>query len=70
MKAVITIKRITEYSSIVEMDEATFERIDKELEGSRTEENKAHKELNRLINTNDWQDDEFQSLEEFKRFEE
>jgi archaellum component FlaC len=69
-KAIITVKRLTEYSSIVEMQETTFNRIAKDLEGGRVEVKRAEKELDRLIDTKDWQDDEFSSLEGFEKFEE
>lgn len=68
MKVIITINRITEYSSIVEIDRATYDRINKDLDGGRMEINRANKELNRMIDVKDWQDDEFHSLEEFRPF--
>lgn len=70
MKAIITVKRVTEYSSIVEMDEATFERLTYELDLGLSERRKAEQDLNRRIDTKDWQDDEFDSLVDFKKFEE
>lgn len=71
MKAIITVKRITEYSSIVEMDEDTFNRLNQELEeGGNETIRRTERELNKLVDVEDWQDDEFESLEEFKRFEE
>lgn len=70
MKALITIKRITEYSSIVEMDEAMFDKLELELDGNWADIKNAHNELNRLIDTKDWQDDEFHELVEFGRVDE
>jgi archaellum component FlaC len=68
MKAIITIKRLTEYATVVEMDEATFAELTRKLEGGRVERQAAEKDLNRRIDTKDWQDDDFHSLEGFDRF--
>lgn len=69
MKAVITVKRTTEYASIVEMSQEKFDSLQARLEypGARKE---AEKELNKLIDTNDWQGDDFDSLESFEAVEE
>ncbi len=67
MKALINIKRITEYSTIVEMTEETFKHYERLMDGNRTDQNHAEKELNRKIDTKDWQDDEFYSLVTFER---
>ena len=64
----ITIKRITEYSSVVEMDKATYDQLNNDLDGGRVEVNRATKHLNRLIDVKDWQHDEFHCLEEFKPY--
>lgn len=70
MQALITVTRRTVYTSIVEMSEDTYKRLDTALNGGRVETSQAQKELNRLIDTADWQDDELHTLDEFRRFEE
>jgi hypothetical protein len=69
MKVTISVTRKTQYSSIVEMDEATFKRLDAALDsGDRAERKKAEQELNNLIDVSDWQDDELDNLDEFCEF--
>lgn len=71
MKALIKVIRKTEYASIVEMSQADFDRLQKSYsKGSRLEQMKAEKELNGLIDTRDWQDDELESVDEFEEFKE
>lgn len=69
MKVIITVKRLVEYSTIVEMDEKIFQNHERELAGGRVESQKSEKELNRLIDVKDWQDDDFHSLESFEKLE-
>lgn len=70
MKAIITVIRRTEYSSIVEMTEEEFSKLTHDIdEGTRAEANWAERELNKRIDVKDWQSDEFESLEDFERFE-
>lgn len=66
MKVIIRVVRKTEYASIVEMDKLTFDRLKLELDGNLQSVKKAYKDLNRRIDTKDWQDDDFDSLEEFE----
>lgn len=69
MKVIITVIRKTRYTSIVEMPEATFARIENDLEyGSRVERNKAQKDCNNAIDNKDWQDDDLESVEDFEPF--
>ncbi len=71
MKVIITVKRVTTYSSIVEMDGHTFESLKSDLEyPGRTERQRAEREINRRIDTKDWQDDDFESVEEFEPLKE
>lgn len=71
MKVTISITRRTRYSSIVEMDEETFKRLDTALDSSNwTERRKAEKELDELIDPEDWQGDDFDSLDDFYEYEE
>lgn len=71
MKAIISVTRKTEYSSIVEMDESKFKVLQAGLESRDREVRKAaEKEANGLININDWQDDELDSVEKFEEFKE
>jgi hypothetical protein len=67
MKAIITIERRTIYSSIVEMSEEDFQKYNEQLDGTYAENKAAGRELNKLIDVKDWQHDEFESVEEFKR---
>lgn len=66
MKVLINVKRTTEYASIVEMSQEEYDKLQADLEAGGQREKEAEKILNRKIDTNDWQDDEFESLEEFK----
>lgn len=68
MKALIAVKRTTEYATVVEMSQETYDSIQAALDGTRTESNAAERELNRLIDVKDWQDDSFDSLESFEPF--
>jgi hypothetical protein len=70
MKAIITVVRKTEYSSIVEMSREQFEKFKSRTDGEFGHQDayKAEAELNRLIDTKDWQSDDFDSLEEFEEF--
>jgi hypothetical protein len=70
VKAIITVIRETTYSSIVEMDEEKFDRLNDQLDGELEEMRSAEKELNSLIDVSDWQDDDLKRVDEFKRFEE
>lgn len=65
MKVIIRVVRKTEYASIVEMDNVTFDNLKRDLDGGRVERMRAEKDLNRRIDVKDWQDDDFDSLEEF-----
>lgn len=67
MKVIITVKRITEYSSIVEMDERTFQRLNNAETCEQAME--FEHELNRLIDIKDCQDNEFYQLVEFEKLE-
>lgn len=66
MKVIIKLTRKTEYIATVEMDEATFNRLNLDLDGGRVETNRAEKEINRLIKADDWADDSFNNLDEFR----
>lgn len=71
MKATITVIRKTEYSSIVEMPEEKFKDLQSRL-GSRDRSVhvQAERDLNKLIDVRDWQDDELDSVENFEEFKE
>lgn len=71
MKVSITVKRLTTYSSIVEMDEQRFKKLTRALDSDdRTARKNAEKECNHLIDTRDWQEDELESVEEVEEFKE
>lgn len=71
MKAVISVYRRVKYTSIVEISEQDFSRLDRILdEGTRSERIKAEEELNNLIDTSDWQDEELDHLDEFSEYDE
>lgn len=74
MKVIISVIRKTEYTSIVEMDEAKFNRIRDGLNASRRTDRAtvrlAEKEANSLIDTKDWQDDDLDSVEQFEEYKE
>lgn len=65
MKALIRVIRKTEYASVIEMSDEKFKLLSQNLMGEKPLRKLAEKELNRLIDTNDWQDDDFDSVEEF-----
>lgn len=65
MKVLIRVIRETEYASIVEMDKAAYDQLQKDLEGSPKERMLAEKDLNGRIDVKDWQDDCLRSVEEF-----
>lgn len=60
MQVLITATRKTEYATIVEMTEDEFRRYSDKLEVRNRE---AMKELNRKIDTRDWQDDSLIAVE-------
>lgn len=68
MKVVITAKRITTYSTIVEMPAKEFKRLANALEDDYATSREAEKELNEKINVADWVDDELDEaeMEKFK----
>ena len=66
MEVTITIKRITEYTTTVNMEQSVFDRLTKAVYGGGRGSREAEKELNNLIDTNDWQDDEFHELVSFE----
>lgn len=69
MQAIITVKRITEYCSIVEMTQEKYDALQKAIEdGTLAEACAAEQELNKLIDTKDWQGDDFDSLESFEPY--
>ena len=69
MKVEISVIRKTTYTSLVEMEPATFYRIKNGLDSSsRDERRAAEKDANRRIDTKDWQDDDLDSVEEFKPY--
>jgi len=69
MKVLITVTRRTQYSSIVEMPEAEFQKLDAALESSdKVERHRAEEKVNRQIDVEDWQDDELHSVDDFKPF--
>jgi len=71
MKVLISVIRRTEYTSIVEMSEEDFKKYNNMLDcGSHSESAQASRKLNSLIDTRDWQDDSFDSLEDFREFKE
>jgi hypothetical protein len=71
MKALIRVKRLTEYASIVEMTRADYLSIKHDLHSANPSAMRAaEKRANNLIDTNDWQDDELQSIEEFEEHKE
>ncbi len=71
MKVIISVTRKVQYSSIVEMDEAKFSQLNNDLNSAnRSESRAAEKQLNKMINAKDWQDDDFDSVDEFKKLEE
>ena len=70
MKALIRVRRNTEYASIVEMTQADFDKFNRDLDaGGRTQDD-AERQLNRLIDPDDWQDDELDYLIDFEVSEE
>jgi hypothetical protein len=66
MKALIRVTRRTEYASIVEMPQEKYDKLRAALESEdRVVVKNAEKNLNRLIDVEDWQDDELMDIEEF-----
>lgn len=71
MKVIISVTRKTEYSSIVEMSEEKYERLKKGWDGpTQKERDAADQEINKLIEANDWQDDELMDVDKFEPFKE
>lgn len=70
MKAIIRVTRRTEYATIVEMTRKEFDAYCERLEGSYKDSKKAGEELNRKIDVKDWQDDEFDNIDEFEEVKE
>lgn len=69
MQVTITARRTTTYATIVEMNVEDFLRYQCALEdGTRDEEKNASRNLNQMIDINDWQDDDLidVEIEEFK----
>lgn len=65
MKVLIRVTRRTQYASIVEMKEEMYKRICDTLDADSGDSEVAE-ELNAMIDTADWQDDELISLDEFE----
>ena len=64
MKILVKVTRLTEYATIVEMTKERMEELNMELTHSdRRRRNQAEKAVNKLVDTNDWQDDDFHSCE-------
>lgn len=69
MKALIRVKRITEYATVVDITEARFKELNEGLEShDRIIRKKAEKDANRMIDTRDWQDDELYLVEEISEW--
>lgn len=69
MKALIRVTRRTEYASIVKMSQQEYDTLAANLRGrDREKRREAEKELNRMIDVNDWQDDDLHSIDEFEPF--
>jgi hypothetical protein len=67
MKVEISVIRKTEYTSIVEMDKPTYDRIKAGLDSNiRTTRREAEKDANARIDVKDWQDDDLDSVELFQ----
>lgn len=64
MKVIVKVERITEYATIVEMTEDRMNDLNNRLQSpNRGVRRDAEKEVNKLIDTKDWQDDDFHSAE-------
>jgi hypothetical protein len=64
MKVIVKVTRKTEYATIVEMTEERMNDLNARLEcADRAVRRVAEKEVNGLIDTRDWQDDDFDSAE-------
>lgn len=50
------------------MPKEVFGSLERQLEGGRLDVLAAHKDLNQRIDVKDWNDDDFESLEEFRPF--
>lgn len=65
----ISVTRKTKYTSIVEMPEEKFKQIKNDLESKNWPTRRAgEKEADKLVNVNDWQDDDLDSVDEFEPF--
>lgn len=69
MKAIIRVKRLTEYATIVEMTPQDFESYSTALHGGGPVAKSAQNQLNNKIRSDDWQDDSLEELE-FEEFKE
>ena len=64
MKVIVKVTRLTEYATIVEMTEGRMNELNKGLTNpDRRKRFATEKEVNRLIDTKDWQDDDLHSVE-------
>lgn len=71
MKAIIRVTRSVVYHSIVEMSEEDFAKYEAMLDSDdRNQFQQAEKELNEMVDVNDWQGDDLDSLDDFRRWEE
>ena len=69
MKVLTRVMRKTEYATIVEMSEEHFKALRTGLESTdRPVRRLAEKEVNKLIDVRDWQDDDLDSIEEFEPY--
>jgi hypothetical protein len=68
MQVHISVRRTTYYSSIVEMDEQEFKRLEALTGRSGPESARADEEINELINPDDWVDDSLDEVEEFEEY--
>lgn len=67
MKAIITVIRETEYTKLVEIEKAEFERIKKDLEsGNLIARENAEKKVNKMVGPDDWSDDTLLRVDEFE----
>lgn len=68
MKALIRVTRLTTYASVVEMPQDEFNALKSALDGPRPDCRTASRTLNDMIDTNDWQSDELEDVEDFEPF--
>lgn len=63
MIAIINVKRLTEYSAMVEMSQQDFDAYQKALDGGGPSEKSSKVQLNNKIKSDDWQDDSLLEVE-------